>query len=199
MSTQPQKYPKMTIEEYFALEEANPEGRYEYIDGYVRDLRFLLMSGGTNSHSAITMNIGIALGIALRAQGKPCTVFSPDVQFALSKSKYVHPDVSVSCDDHDESNSQEITSPSLVVEVLSPSTEGYDHMQKLQMYSVCSSIQHYMLVDTKRAFIEVYHRLPDGSMNYRMYQAGETIPLNGLGIAIAVDDCYLRVTFPDSE
>jgi len=38
MSTQPQKYPKMTIEEYFALEEANPEGRYEYIDGYVRDL-----------------------------------------------------------------------------------------------------------------------------------------------------------------
>lgn len=199
MSAQPQEYPKMTVEEYFALEEANPDGKYEYIDGYVRDLRFLLMSGGTNNHSLITLNIGFALKNALRAQGKHCGVYSPDIRFALSSSKYLHPDVSVSCYPDDLANNTEITSPSLVVEVLSPSTEMYDRAQKLQMYNACPSIQEYLLVDTKHPIIEVYHRVPNGNLEYHMYQAGETIPLHGLGIDITVNDCYDGITFPDSE
>ncbi len=197
MSAQQQEYPRMTIEEFLAFEEAHPEGRYEYIDGYIRDLHFLLMAGGTNAHAAISANVITALNIALRAHDKPCTVYSADAKFALSASKYLHPDVSVSCDEHDIPDNKEITSPSLVVEVLSPGTEVYDRAQKLHMYSACSSIQEYILVNTTHPFIEVYHRVPNGSMEYHVYQAGETIPLHGLGITITVADCYMRITFSE--
>lgn len=197
MSAQSQDYPRMTVEEFFVFEEAHPEGRYEYIDGHIRDLHFLLMAGGTNTHARIAMNIGTALNIALRAQRKQCAVFSADVRFALSKSKYLHPDVSVSCSEHDLASTSKMTSPSLVVEVLSSSTEAYDHIQKLQMYTACPSIQEYLLVDTTHIIIEVYHRVPNGRWEYRSYHAGETISLLGSGIDIAVDDCYLGITFSD--
>ncbi len=195
MSAQPQDFPHMSVEDFFAFEEAHPEGRYEYVDGYVRDLHFLMMAGGTRNHAVIAVNISTALKNLLRAHGKQCDVYSSDIQFALSSSKYLHPDVSVSCHKDDLTSNGDITSPSLVVEVLSPSTEGYDHIQKLQMYNACSSIQEYLLIEATKKLIEVYHRLPNGNMEYHAYQAGDIITLRGLGIDLAVDDCYDGITF----
>lgn len=195
MSAQQDNYPRMTVEEFFAFEEAHPEGRYEYIDGYIRDLHILMMAGGTKNHAVIAMNIGYALKNALRAHGKQCEVYSADVRLAVSSSKYVHPDVSVSCHQTDLDSNSDITSPSLVVEVLSPSTEGYDHIQKLEMYSAYPSIQEYLLVSAAKKQIKVYHRLPGDSMEYKVYEAGDTITLRGLGIDITVDDCYDGITF----
>ena len=197
MSAHPQEYPQMTVEEFLAFEETYPEGRYEYIDGYIRDLHFLLMAGGTKIHAVIAVNISTALHNTLRAHGKTCDVYSADVRFALSISKYLHPDVSVSCHERDLASTGDITAPSLVVEVLSPSTEAYDHIEKLQMYNACLAIQEYLLVDTKRSLVEVFHRVPNGNLEYHLYHSGETIPLHGLGIDLPVDVCYVGVTFPD--
>lgn len=195
MSAQSQKFDHMSVEEFLALEEAHPEGRYEYIDGYVRDLRALLLAGGTNNHSQIAMNIGTELNIVLRKLGRKCRVYSADVKVRLTESRYVHPDVSVSCDQQDAVRHDSIASPCLVVEVLSPSTEMYDRSTKLQMYSSCLSIQEYMLVDATRHLVEVYHRLPNDRMEYSTYGKGDTITLSGLGVDITVDSIYYDLTF----
>ena len=186
----------MTVEEFLALEEANPEGIYEYIDGYVRDLGALLMAGGSSYHAAITNNISTALTIALRKSGRKCLVFSAQVSFRPITTRYFHPDVTVSCHPQETTrNNAEIVSASLVVEVLSPTTEMFDRSRKLQIYSACPSIQEYLLVDANRPFVEVYHRLPSGKMEYSTYHADEHIPLNGLGIELPVNEIYIDIIF----
>ena len=195
MSAQPQEFQPMTIEEFLAFEETHPEGRYEYIDGYVRDLGALLMAGGTNTHAAISVNISIALGNALRAGDRRCRAYSEAVYFRPNETTYFHPDVSASCDPRDLARNDAIESPCLVVEVLSPSTEAFDRSQKLRAYSECSSIQEYMLVDTTKRLIDVYHRLPNGRMEYRTYRKGDTITLSGLGVDVTVDSIYYDLTF----
>ena len=111
--------PVMTVEEYFVLDQNNTGGRYEYIDGYIR-----LLAGGTPDHSQIGTNFANVLYMKL--EGRRCRTFNSDVYVQLSETQYVHPDVSVSCDERDRTQSKIIQHPCLVVEVLSPSTESYD-------------------------------------------------------------------------
>ncbi len=103
----------ISVEEYFELEENNPDTRYEYLDGYV-----YMMSGGSANHAAISGNIYAILKNALR--GGPCRVYNSDMKVRVSEQRYFHPDVTVSCDSRDRGTTSVLQSPRLVVEVLSP-------------------------------------------------------------------------------
>lgn len=195
MSARPQEYPQMTIEEFLAFEEAHPQGKYELANGYLRDLGALLMAGGTNNHAAIAVNISAALKMTLRSRSQKCRPFSEAVSFRANATTLYHPDVTVSCNENDLARNDAIESPSVVVEVLSPSTTLFDHTEKLQTYKACTSIQEYVLVDATRQFIEVYHRLPDGKMAYQTYTEAESIPLSGLGVELSLADCYDGISF----
>ena len=115
--------PWMSIEEYLQLDRSSIERRYEYIDGYVT-----MLAGGTLDHASISANIISILRRSLR--GSTCRVFTSDARVRLSKTRFVYPDASVSCDEHDRGQSDNVQSPRLVVEVLSPGTEGYDRGRK---------------------------------------------------------------------
>ena len=197
MSAQPQAYQqqRMTLEEFLAFEEAHPDEKYELDDGYLRNLGALLMAGGSNDHATITFNVGIALGIALRASGGKCRPYAEGASFRVNAKTTYHPDCSISCDERDLARNDAIEHPSLVVEVLSPSTEAFDRGRKFLMYSECLSIQEYMLVNTTQQLVEVFHRLPDGRMVHQIYREGETITLNGVGLSISVIDCYYGIFF----
>ncbi len=132
----------MTVEEYFHLEENDPDTRYEYIDGHV-----YAMAGGTANHDTIKSNLQRILWSLLR--GGPCRVYSSDMKVFISETRYFHPDVIVTCDPGDRGTVQAIQSPRLVVEVLSPSTELTDRTWKLQNYRTHPTIEEYMLVDAK--------------------------------------------------
>src|SRR6266550_1960864 len=113
----------MSLEEYLALDHENLDQRYEYIDGHLYAL-----AGGSNNHSYIAGNMFSILRERLR--GSPCKAATSDMMFRLPKGNCLFPDVSVSChpeDTREIKNSMQF--PTLVVEVLSPSTEMRDRVR----------------------------------------------------------------------
>ena len=174
----------MTVEEYFQLEENDPETRYEYIDGNV-----YAMAGGTANHDTIKSNIQRILWNLLR--GGKCRVYSSDMKVYISETRYFHPDVIVTCDPRDRGTIQAIRSPRLIVEVLSPTTELTDRTWKLQNYCTHPTIEEYVLVDSQLLKIESYHK----EQNKWIYEAFETtddITLYSLGVHLPFADAYLR-------
>ena len=119
--------PPLNIEEYFRLDRESTEARYEYIDGQIR-----MLAGGTPDHAKIAANIiGVLFGLLTDTA---CSIYTGDVHVSLSPTRYIHPDVSVSCDEQDQNQREIIKHPCLVFEVLSPSTEAYDRGRKLALY-----------------------------------------------------------------
>lgn len=145
---QPRRY---TIEEYFALEEAS-DVRHEFFEGEV-----FAMAGASIAHNTIALNMAIALRQGLR--GKKCRVQMEAVRLAVEEGRhYAYPDVMVSCDPHDQRESQQLYSPLLIVEVLSPSTSAYDRGLKFKQYQKLLSLRHYLLVAQTTWRVEWYRR-----------------------------------------
>lgn len=183
--------PSMSVEEYFELEENNPDTRYEYLDGYA-----YMMSGGSANHATVNGNIYAILRSLLR--GDPCRVYNSDMKVRVSEERYFHPDVTVSCDPRDRGLADLIQSPRLVVEVLSPSTEARDRGRKLQCYLACPSIEEYLLVDARSMRIEIY-RKEQKKWIYDAFEADDEVELASLDVRFPVADAYEDVVFEKEE
>lgn len=181
----------MSVDEYFELEENNPDTRYEYLDGYV-----YMMAGGSANHATISGNIYAILRGLLR--GGPCRVYNSDMKVFVSEKHYFHPDVTITCDPRDRGSANFIQSPRLVIEVLSPSTEAYDRGRKLQCYLACQSIGEYLLVDTRSMRIEVY-RKERKKWIYEAFEADDEVELATLDVHFSVADAYEDVIFGDDD
>ncbi|HTK10103.1 MAG TPA: Uma2 family endonuclease [Ktedonobacteraceae bacterium] len=179
---------KISVEEYLKLDQTS-EIRYEYIDGYAYAL-----AGGTAAHSLLAVNMIHLLNEQL--QSGPCRVFNSDMRVQLSRRRYVYPDVVVSCDVADSEGLNEILrSPHLIVEILSPTTELYDRVQKFSYYQELPSMQEYMLISTQRQMVEIYRR-NGATWTYRRYYPGQTVELESLDIHIPFTAIYERVRVP---
>lgn len=188
-----QHHPPMTVEEYLQLDKQSAEAKYEYIDGHV-----YMLAGGTPNHAKISANIIVALGGLLAHS--PCGVYTSDVRVRLSETRFVYPDITVSCDGRDQTQEETIQYPKVVVEVLSPSTERYDRGNKFKYYQQCPSIQEYMLVDTQRQCIEVFKRERSNLWLYRTFGAEDILELVSLDIAFPVASVYRNVVLlPEND
>jgi len=176
-------FPKMSVEEYFKLDDTSLETKYEYIDG-----RVYMLAGGTADHSTINGNILTTLKNALR--GSQCRIHGSDLKVRLSEKRFVYPDISVSCDPRDRGKITVMHYPILIVETLSPSTEAYNRRKKFSYYRACMSIQEYVLVDTQTQSVEVYRREQEPFWKFSAFEAGDQIELASLGISIPIDAIY---------
>ncbi len=183
----------MTVEEYFQLEENDPETCYEYIDGHV-----YAMAGGTANHDTIKSNIQRMLWQLLR--GSNCRTYSSDMKVYVTETRYFHPDVTVTCDPRDRGKVQTIQSPRLVVEVLSPTTELTDRTWKLKNYCAHPMIEEYVLIDSRSLKIESYHK-EQNHWIYETFEQTDEIPLYSLGVHFPFADAYADVEFdgPSTE
>ncbi len=172
----------MTVEEYVLLEQNDPDTRYEYVDGYV-----YAMAGGSFNHDTIKSNIHRILWGLLR--GGKCRVYSSDMRVYISKERYFHPDVTVTCDPRDRGRGDLVQSPRLVVEVLSPSTELKDRTWKLQNYTAHPSIEEYVLVSAQSMKMELY-RKEQNKWVYYAFGGDDEIDLASLGVQFPVADAY---------
>jgi Uma2 family endonuclease len=176
------EYPTIDIEDYLMLDRNSKNARYEYLDGELK-----MLAGGSPYHAAIIANLTIAIGKFLA--DSPCWIYNSDVRLQLSPTRYVHPDVTVSCNEQDHESDDVIQFPCLVIEVLSPGTEAIDRIKKLAYYQECPTIQEYLMVDSLSIRIEAYHREEDG-WKLRIYGPESTIKLESLNIQFPIKDIY---------
>jgi Uma2 family endonuclease len=195
MSAVPEVPGQMTEAEYLAFERAS-EFKHEYVDGEI-----FAMTGGSGEHSLIIASTIIALGIQTR--GGSCRVFSNDIRVRASLvGSYFYPDVAIVCgeieytDDHLDT----LANPTLIIEVLSPSTERYDRGKKFQIYRELKSLQEYLLVAQDSPHIERYLRQENNIWQFNDAKGLEaTLELPSIGCTLALAEVYEQVTFSSEE
>lgn len=185
---------KMTPAEYLAYERASSECKHEYVDGEI-----FAMSGGTFEHALLAENIGRELGVALL--NGPCRVLSSDMRIGAADGSYHYPDVSVVCDrpQFEDDTRDVLQNPSVIIEVLSESTERYDRGEKFAHYRSIASLRDYVLVSQSRMVIEHYQRASGKDVSewsYRALGPGDVLRLGAHDVAIPVERVYAKV-FPE--
>ncbi len=178
--------PVVTEEEYLALAEAS-DVKLEFVDGVVRST-----AGGSLEHSGIAYNAGRALGALADARGY--RGFSSDVRVKVDEAgDYVYPDLTFACPET-KREGLSLLNPTLVVEVLSPSTEAYDRGRKLELYLSIPSLEEVLLVASEEPRVEAYRRR-GGVWLYESVR-GLDGSLEALGGRLALRDLYRDVEFP---
>ena len=187
MAAHPQ--PKLTPAEYFALDEAS-ELPVEYADGVA-----IAMSGGTLNHSVLIMAAGRELSLALK--GKPCVVVGNTLRLQTPGGKgYLYPDVMVICGGAQmaEDARNTVTNPTVIVEVLSGSTERWDRIGKFAKCRTVSSLRDYVLVAQDELLIEWYSRRGDGEWLYHVATGPEeSLTLESLDVSIPLAAIYENI------
>ncbi|CBN53991.1 MULTISPECIES: Uma2 family endonuclease [Kamptonema] len=157
----------MTPQEYLEWEEQQPI-KYEYVNGEA-----LAIKGEDIPHNSIAVNLATALKNHLR--GKGCIVLMADAKVRISENGPFHyPDVMVTCDERDRRAIEFIQYPCLIVEVLSPSTEGFDRGKKFTNYRRINTLREYVLINAQEISIECYRLNDQNKWELTHYQIDET-------------------------
>lgn len=180
----------LTVEEYFLLEEKS-DIRHEYLDGNI-----YAMAGGTLNHNELVLNFATLLREAFRKKG--CRVFAESVNLeAVKHFYYPYPDVLLTCTAEDIKAKHIVAAPSLIVEVLSESTEEKDRSFKLITYQKIPSVIYYVLVSQYSYQVEVYSRVPNSDdWLYRLYENPESsITFSQLNFKLSLANLYDGIIF----
>ncbi len=181
-------------EEYLALEKEN-DFKSQYYQGEIFG-----MSGGTANHSRISINSGRELSIALR--GKDCDVFNSDLMVRIEAADaFVYPDLSVVCGKEDfyKDNTRILLNPTIIVEVLSETTERFDRGSKFRKYQTIPSLKEYVLIDQWEAQIDVFRPIEDGKWELTTYSGLDgLLKLESISVEIPLIEIYRRVNFSES-
>lgn len=182
----------ITEEEYWELE-ANSETKHEYFNGYV-----YAMASGSNRHAVISANANIALGSRLR--GKPCRSVVADQRVKVEATGLqTYPDVAVYYPParFEGKNDEVLLNPTVLIEVLSPSTAAYDKGDKFDHYKQIESLCDYILIEQKKMQVEHYHRLENGDWLLRTLSTPEArVTLESVDCVLPLDELYDGVQFP---
>lgn len=183
---EPAPKPYVSFAEYEALEERSLT-KHEWLDGAIHD-----MSGGSPEHAGLAMAVGRLLGNQLA--GKRCRVFSSDLKVRVKATGLsTYPDVSVVCGhlERDPESATAVTNPTVLVEVLSDASEGYDRGEKFAHYRRIPSLCEYVLVGQRKRRIEVFRKNVAG-LWVLVAEAGEgeRATLESIGCTLAVDEVY---------
>lgn len=175
-----------TFDDYVELEEASPS-RHEFLDGQV-----WAMSAGSPEHAAVAGTIIRLLGQALL--GKRCRVYTSDLRVRVASSGLsTYPDASVICGtvelDPADRRGHTALNPTVLVEVLSPTTESYDRGEKLAHYKSIDSLREVMLVAHDEQRVDPWRRIGD-HWTQITFRPGEAVALDSLGCALPVADLY---------
>lgn len=185
---------KFTAEEYLQMERAATE-RHEYFRGEIFRMQghgeALAMSGAGDRHNIIFSNLFGELCIKLK--GKKCSPFGPDMRLNIPENTlYTYPDISVYCREIDDSIDEDtIVNPTVLIEILSPSTRSYDRGEKFTLYRDIPTLKEYVLVDTTTLRIEAFRINTTGHWEleeYKDLQGHLSFP--ALGISIPVAEIY---------
>ena len=178
----------LTPEEYIVLER-KATIKSEYLNGEI-----LAMSGASNAHNLITLDVGTELNIQLR--GQECLVYTNDMRIRTNPmGSYFYPDVVVVCGEpqFEDNVFDTLLNPILVIEVLSPSTEVYDKGEKFLQYQELASLREYILVSQDRIRVEQYRLIKTQWVQTEFREPKDVLPLASIGCELPLQDIYRRV------
>jgi Uma2 family endonuclease len=186
----------ITHDAYLALERI-AEYKNEYIAG-----RIIPMQSSAKRHSLIGANVIATIGNQI--QNRSSRVYASRLKVMVEATGLItYPDVSVACEEDRFYDSEEdvLLNPTLIVEVLSPSTELYDRGTKTEHYRKIASLQEYVLIAQDRIHIERFSRNAAGHWTLvEVDQPGQVLRLDSIDCNLAVDDVYAKVQFgPEPE
>ena len=177
---------RTTYADYLAAEQ-NSERRHEFLDGVI-----VAMAGGSDEHNAIAFRLASLFGVRLRGG---CHGYTADQRFwiaASTRGRYSDGSIICGTPEHPAHDGQATTNPLVVVEVLSPSSEGDDDGEKRRDFQSLSSLQAYVLVAQDARCVKVYRRAEGGAWHDapEVYRNGASFELPGLTRGIAVHEVY---------
>lgn len=179
---------RKSLEEFLAWE-ARQETRHEFHRGEI-----FAMVGGRRGHGRIIANLVRHLGNHLA--NSTCQVFGEGMKVQIGDDTVVYPDVFVTCDKRFRYDEQVVTEPVLVVEVLSPATQGYDRSAKFALYRLLRSLREYVLIDPETRRIEVFRPEDDGHWKLFDMSNDEALEFASIDAQLAVTDVFAGM---DSE
>jgi Uma2 family endonuclease len=170
--------PRFSPEEYLIWEAMQVE-KHEYVDGEV-----FAMAGAGEGHITVCLNVAMALRQHLK--GSPCRTFMADMKVqADTDDCFFYPDVVVTCSARDTQDPLVKREPTLIVEVLSPSTAAYDRGEKFSRYRQLPSLQEYVLVDTDTRATDVYRKGADGLWVLHPFARNQTVELASVALTLS--------------
>lgn len=171
-------------EAYLSWEEGQAE-KHEYINGEV-----FAMAGARREHVVVAGNLYAAFKQRLR--GGPCQAYIADLRVRVAAADaFFYPDVVVSCDPRDHAAIQFIEHPTLIVEVLSESTESFDRGHKFAAYRTLPSLQEYVLVDSEARRVESFRRTSENDWLFHDHSTdGQECRFRSLEVAIPLAEIF---------
>ena len=184
-----------TPTDYLAFERGHP-GKHEFVDG-----RVILQAGGSRNHALIGTNVTSSLHQQLRL--RHCMVYGSDMRVVIPQARrYVYPDISVLCEpaNFEDPLDDTLTNPTVIIEILSPSTERYDRGKKFQAYQTIESFQEYLLIAQDAIVVEHFVRRADKLWTFDVItDPTAVITLTSIECTLRVEDIYEKIVLPPSD
>lgn len=175
----PKLKPKIAVAEYLEGEKTSAE-RHEFVDGEV-----YAMSGASKRHNRIVRELLDKFDA--RLANTDCEVFFTDVKLRIENlNRFYYPDLVVVCGEDDEDDYY-ISKPTIIVEVLSPSTALTDKREKWFAYQEIPSLKEYAMIDQETGSAELYRRRADGLWDYVESLPGESLKFESIDLALTLD------------
>lgn len=192
MSTASSKdVPRFTPEQYLALER-KAEMKSEFYDGFIE-----AMAGASRAHGLISLNL--ASQIHGLFKDRTCEVYSSDMRVWVPAARsYNYPDVVAVCGKprFQDGEFDTLLNPTMIVEVLSPSTERKDRGKKFTGYRSLDTLREYVLIDQERVLVEHYDRQGDRWVLTTLERLDDRLRLGSIDCEIPLAEIYARVIPP---
>ena len=182
---------KLSLQEFLDWENQQAE-RHEFHRGEV-----FAMVGARRIHGIVSLNIAASLKSQLK--GSPCRAFADSMKIRVGIDTILYPDVFVTCDSADLRTEHLFTAPTVVVEVLSPSTQSYDRGSKFTFYRSLPSVREYVLVDPETREVQLFRRGTDDLFTLHDLTGREQVRLESIGCDLLASDVFEGVEPPEGH
>ena len=180
--------------EYLAFERSS-EQKHEFLNGEI-----FAMAGAKENHNLIVVNTIASLHAQVR--NRPCRVYPSDMRIkSTTTGLYTYPDIVVVCDtpQFEDNERDTLLNPTVIIEVLSSSTEAYDRGKKFQHYRTIKSVREYVLISQEKALIELYVRQGKQWILTFVDTLDSAIKLPSIDCTLSLSDVYEKVTFENDD
>mgnify|MGYP006146374289 CR=1 FL=1 len=193
VSMAPLALPYVTPADYLAAERKAAQ-KSEYVNGHV-----YAMAGASRVHNLIVGNAFAELRAQLR--GRPCEAYVNDMRVKVERTgMYTYPDVVGLCEEprFEDENVDTLLNPTVIIEVLSPSTERYDRGEKFAHYRRLESLREYILIAQDIRRIDHYRRDGDTWVLTEVSEPDAALVISSISCTLRLSDIYDRVDFPSA-